>query len=82
MIDISIQNPAVKGSPLDNTMMPVLTEKAATSSSFSERLKNNLGFFFPFTMDTRTGDENDTQEEDEEIREIDESLSELEQIDS
>ena len=46
-------------------MMRELIEKAATSSSFSERVKKTLGSFFPFTMETGTGDEVDTQEEDE-----------------
>ena len=42
--------------PTDNTMMHGVTEKPATSSSFSERVKNTLGNFFPFTMGTGTGD--------------------------
>ena len=35
--DISIENPAVGGSPTDNNMMYGVTDKSATSSSFSER---------------------------------------------
>ena len=42
-----------------------VTEKRATSSSFSERLKNTLGNLFPFTMGTGTGGELETQEEEE-----------------
>ena len=42
-----------------------MTEKAATSSSFSERVKNALGNSFPFPMITGTRDEVDTQEEEE-----------------
>ena len=42
-----------------------VTEKMATSSSFSERVKNTLGNFFPFTMGTGTGAEVVTQEEEE-----------------
>ena len=45
-------------------MMVGLTEKPAASSSFSERVKNTLGNFFPFTMGTGTGDEAETQEEE------------------
>ena len=47
-------------------MMVGLKEKPAKSSSFSERVKNNLGNFFPFNMGTVTGDEAETQEEEEE----------------
>ena len=46
-------------------MMHGVTEKPATSSSFSERVKNTFGNFFPFTMGTGTGDEAETQEEEE-----------------
>ena len=60
--DISIENVATTRSPTDNTMMVGMTEKPATSSSFSERVKNTLGNFFPFTMGTGTGDEAETQE--------------------
>ena len=62
---ISTENVATTGSPTDNTMMVGMTEKPATSSSFSERVKNTLGNFFPFTMGTGTGDEAETQEEKE-----------------
>ena len=49
--DISTENVATTRSPTDNTRMVGMTEKPATSSSFSERVKNNLGNFFPFTME-------------------------------
>ena len=42
-----------------------VTEKPATSSSFSERVKSTFGNFFPFTMGTGTGDEAETMEEEE-----------------
>ena len=61
--NISTENMASTRSPTDNTMMHGVTEKLATSSSFSERVKNTLGNFFPFTMGTGTGDEAETQEE-------------------
>ena len=60
--DISTENVATTRSPTDNTMMHGVTEKPATSSSFSERVKNTLGNFFPFTMGAGTGDEAETQE--------------------
>ena len=63
--DISTKNVATTRSPTDNTMMVGMTEKPATSSSFSERVKNTFGNFFPFTMGTGTGDEAETQEEEE-----------------
>ena len=63
--DISTENVANTRSPTDNTMMQVVTKKPATSSSFSESVKNTLGNFFPFTMGTGTGYEAVTQEEDE-----------------
>ena len=44
-------------------MMHGLTEKPATSSSFSERMKNTLVNFL--IMGTGTGDEAETQEEEE-----------------
>ena len=46
-------------------MLLGVTEKPATSSSFSERVKNTFGNLFPFTMGTGTGDEAETQEEDD-----------------
>ena len=63
--DISNKNEATTRSPTDNTMMVGMTEKPATSSSFSERVKNTLGNLFPFSMGTGTGDEAETQEEEE-----------------
>ena len=51
--------------------------KAATCSSFSERVKNTLGNFFPFTMGTGTGDKVDTQEEEVDNGETDEFESEV-----
>ena len=47
-------------------MMLGVTDRGATPSSFSKRVKNTLGNFFPFTMATVTGDEEDTQEDEEE----------------
>ena len=63
--DISTENVATIRSPADNTMMHGVTEKPATSSSFSERVKNTFKNFFPFTMGTGKGDEAETQEEEE-----------------
>ena len=63
--DISTENVATTRSPTDNPMMLGVTEKPATSSSFSERVKNTFGNSFPFTMGTGTGDEAETQEEEE-----------------
>ena len=54
-----------------------MTEKAVTSSLFSERAKNTLGNFFPFTMGTRSGDELDTPKETEDSKEIDEFESQV-----
>ena len=48
--DVSTENLVTTRSPTDNTMMHGVTEKPATSSSFSERVKNTLGNFFPLTM--------------------------------
>ena len=45
-------------------MMAGVTEKQATSSSFSERVKNTLGNIFLFTMGVGTGDEGESQEEE------------------
>ena len=58
--NISIEKAATAGSPTDNTMMHGVTGKAVMSSSFSERVKNILGNFFPSTMGSGTGDELDT----------------------
>ena len=71
MSDFSTEKVAATRSPTDNTMMHGLTEKSATSSSFSERVKNTLGNFYPFTMGAVAGDEVDTQEEEDENGEID-----------
>ena len=66
--NISIEKLAVEGSPKNNTKIQRVTQKAATSSSFSQRVKNTLGNFFPFNMGTATGGEVDTREEDEDKR--------------
>ena len=58
-------------------MMHEVTERAATSSSFSERVKNTLGNFFPFTMGAVTGDEIDTHEEEEKNGEVDDFESQV-----
>ena len=50
-------------------MMAGVTEKQATSSSFSERVKNTFGNIFPFTMGVGTGDEGESQEEEEDDEE-------------
>ena len=47
---ISTKNPVVGGSPTSITMMHGVTEKAATSYSFSERVKNTLGIFYLLSM--------------------------------
>ena len=75
--DISTENVATTRSPTDNTMMHGVTEKPATSSSFSERARNTLGNFFPFTMGTDTGDEAETQEEEEDDEEQDDFGSQV-----
>ena len=75
--DISIENPAVGGSSTVNIMMRGVTEKAATSSSFSKRVKNTLGFFFLFTRGTRIGDEVDTHKGNKDNQEIDDSESQV-----
>ena len=63
-------------------MMHEVTEKPATSSSFSERVKNNLGNFFPFTMGAGTGVEAETQEEEEDNDEQDDFESQISLISS
>ena len=63
--EISSETVATIRSSIDNTMMLGVTEKPATSSSFSERVKNTFGNFVPFTMGTVTGDEAETQEEED-----------------
>ena len=75
--DISTENVATTRSPTDSTMMVVVTEKPATSSSFSERVKNTFENFFPFTMGTGTGDGAETQEEEEEDDEQDDFGSQV-----
>ena len=49
----------------------------ATSSSFSERVKNTLGNFFSITNWTGTDDEVETRKEEEEDDEIDDFGSQL-----
>ena len=63
--EISTEIVATRRSPTDNTMMAGVTEKQATSSSFSERVKNIFGNMFPFTTGAGTGDEGESQEEEE-----------------
>ena len=75
--DISTENVANTRSPNDNTMMHGVTEKPATSSSFSERVKNTLGNFFPFTMGAGTGDDAETQEEEKDDDEQDDLKSQI-----
>ena len=74
--DISTENVATTRSPTDNTMMLGVTEKPATSSSFSETVKNTFGNFFPF-HGTGTGDEAETQEEEEDNDEQDDFGSQV-----
>ena len=69
--DISTENVTTTRSSTDSTMMHGVTEKPATFSSFSERVKNTLGNFFPTTMGTGAGDETETQEEEEDDDEQD-----------
>ena len=63
--DISTEIVATRRPPRDNAMMAGVTEKQATSSSFSERVNNTFGNIFPFTMGVVTGDEGESQEEEE-----------------
>ena len=63
--DISTEIVATRRSLTDNTMMASVTEKQATSSSFSERVKNTFGNIFPFTMGVGTGNEGESQEKEE-----------------
>ena len=67
--DISTEIVATRRSPKDNTMIAGVTEKQATSSLFSERVKNTFGNIFPFTMGAGTGDEGESQEEEEDNEE-------------
>ena len=75
--DNSNENVATTTSPTDNNMMLGVTEKPATSSSFSERVKNTFGNFFPFTMGTSRGNEAETQEEEEDDDEQDDFGSQV-----
>ena len=52
-------------------------EKPATSSSFSERVKNTFGKIFQFTMRTGTGEKAETQEEEEDDDEQDDVGSQV-----
>ena len=63
--NISTEIVATIRSTTDNTIMAGVTEKQATSSSFSERVKNTFGNIFPFTMGVAKGDESESQEEEE-----------------
>ena len=63
--DISTKIVATRRSPTDNIMIAGVTEKQATSPSFSERVKNTSGNIFPFTIGAGTGDEGESQEEEE-----------------
>ena len=63
--DTSTEIVATRRSPTDNTVMADATERLATSSSFTERMKNTLGKIFPFTMGVGTGNEGESQEEEE-----------------
>ena len=67
--DVSTEIVTTRRSPTDNTMMAVVTEKQATSSSFSEIVKNTFGNIFPFTMGACTGAERESQEEEEDDEE-------------
>ena len=67
--DISTEIVATRRSPIDNTMMAGVAQKHATSSSFSERVKNTFGNIFPFTMGAGAGDEGESQEEEEDVDE-------------
>ena len=63
--DISTEIVATRRSSTDNTIMVGVTKKQATSSSFSERVKNTFGNIFPLTMGAGTGDEGESQKEEE-----------------
>ena len=67
--DISTEVAATRRSPTDNTMMASGTGKQTTSSSFSERLKNTLGNFFPFSMGGGAGNDGESQEDEEDEEE-------------
>ena len=59
--DISTEIVATRRYPTENTIMAGVTEKQATSASFSERVKNTFGNIFLFTMGAGTGDESESQ---------------------
>ena len=63
--DISTEVATTRRSPTDNTMMASGTGKQTTSSSFSERMKNTLGNFFPFSMGGGAGNDGESQEDGE-----------------
>ena len=65
MDHISTEIVATRRSPTDNTMIAGVTEKQTTSSSFSERMKNTFGNLFPFTIGVGTGNEGESQDEEE-----------------
>ena len=67
--DISTEVAATRRSPTDNTMMAGGTGKQTTSSSFSERMKNTLGNFFPFSMGGGAGNDGESQEDGEDEEE-------------
>ena len=71
LFDISTEIVATRRSPTDNTKMAGVAEKQATSSLFSERVKNTFGNIFPFTMGAGTGDEKDSQEEEDDDEQVD-----------
>ena len=79
---ISTDNVATTRSPTDNSMMHGVTEKTATSSSFSERVKNISGNFFRFTMETGVCEKLETQEEEEDDDEQDDFESQISLINS
>ena len=68
--DIATEIVATRRSPTDKTMMAGVMEKQATSASFSERVKNTFGNIFLFTMGAGTGDEGESQEEEDEYDEL------------
>ena len=67
--DISTEVATTRRSPTDNTMMASGTGKQKTSSSFSERMKNTLGNFFPFSMGGGAGNDGESQEDEEDEEE-------------
>ena len=67
--DISTEVATTRRSPTDNTMMASGTGKQITSSSFSERMKNTLGNFFPFSMGGGAGNDGESQEDEEDEEE-------------